>query len=82
MDLKKGGERLYKNIISAGAKGKREKDAAEKDPILERRGERVYVLFAMFVTSPTSHAERSPLKSTAPLSTAPHNNNTEHCKKI
>ena len=31
----------------------------------------MYVLFAMFVTFPTSHVERLPLKATAPLNTAP-----------
>ena len=34
----------------------------------------MYVLIAMFVTFPTSHAERSPLKAPAPINTAPHSN--------
>ena len=32
-------------------------------------GERVYVLYAMTVTFPTNHAERSPLKAAASLNT-------------
>ena len=55
----------------------------------------MYVLYAMFVTCPTSQAERSPLKAVA-ANTAPHNNKEkpkdkyglekkkrrEHCSKI
>ena len=32
----------------------------------------MYVLNSMFVTFPTSHVERSPLKAAAPANTAPH----------
>ena len=37
-------------------------------------GKRVYVLYAMFVTSPTCQVERLPLKSPALENTAQHNN--------
>jgi len=47
------------------------KKQPEKDPILERKGERVYVLPCMVVTFPTSQVERSPLKAAASLNTAP-----------
>ena len=64
MGSKKKEERaLFENRISA------EKEAGKKkqpkiDPIVER-GESVYVLAYMFVTVPTSHVERSPLKAPA-----------------
>ena len=38
----------------------------------------MYVLFSMFVTCPTSHAERLPLKAPALKNTAPH---TTHATK-
>jgi len=64
-------------------------------PILGRGKEELYVLAYMFVTSPTSHVEISPLKLPAPLNTAPQQQEKsndkngwqrkkrrEHCSKI
>ena len=62
---------MFKKRISADTeKEEGEKKQPEKDLILWR-GERVYVLYPMFVTFPTCQAERSPLKALAPLNTAP-----------
>ena len=72
--MKKKEERaLFKNRISAATENKEEKgnrSSQKKDLILERGG-RVYILYAMFVTFPTCHVERLPLKAPAPLNTAP-----------
>ena len=62
---------LFKNKISAATERRREIEDAKKDPILERGGKRVYVLYCMVVTFPTCHAERSPLKTVARRNTAP-----------
>ena len=54
---------------------KRKKRQTKKDPILWRGGGgRMYVLLAMFITSPTCQVERSPLKAPARANTAPHSN--------
>jgi hypothetical protein len=60
------------NIIS---RHKRKKDGkkrnTKKRPDLGEGRERAHVLFCMFVTFPTSHVERSPLKEPAYSNTAP-----------
>ena len=59
---------MIKINLSAHLKQKKRKKEAppnKKDAILERGGERVYVLLPMPVTAPTFQAERSPLKALA-----------------
>jgi hypothetical protein len=56
---------LFKNRISAATERRRKIEAAKKRTDLGDGGERVYVLYAMFVTFPTCQVERLPLKSPA-----------------
>ena len=59
---------LFENRISAEKEAGKKKQP-KKDPIVER-GESVYVLAYICVTSPTSQVERSRLKALAPSNTA------------
>jgi len=58
-------EEMFKNIINASTKNKEGKKKQPKKDLILRGGERVYVLFHMVITFPTSHVERSPLKAPA-----------------
>ena len=63
--LEKKEERaLFKNIINASKKGRKEKRSCQKKTDIEE-GEKEYVLAFMVVTFPTSHVERSLLKAPA-----------------
>ena len=65
-------EEMFKNIINASTKNKEGKKKQPKKDLILRGGERVYVLFHMVITFPTSHVERSPLKAPASENTAPY----------
>ena len=62
---------MFKKRISADTERRRGKEAAKTRLDIGEGVERVYVLFSMFVTFPTSHVERLPLKASANLNTAP-----------
>ena len=62
---------MIKNRISAATERRKEIEAAKQRPDLGEGEERVYVLLYMSVTFPTSHVERSQLKSPAYINTAP-----------
>ena len=67
-------QKIDKKLTSVHTHQKQERGQSviqTERPDLGEGGERVYVLPSMFFTAPTFHLERSPLKSTALINTAP-----------